>query len=697
MPHSSGFARLEFESLYFAVEFRFFTKLSMVENKNMYKKAIMILSAILVLIFYFGDISFAKSLDRVPAKKNGHPKMADCLKKLETEYEKGPMAGRRFAKRRNIKIKDPDKITVFLMKAPEATVNEISLQAFGGEIIKHAGSISKVTIPIPMLTAVADTVKGVSFIKLPDRLIPTDVVSEGVGLTDASSYGYDGSGLKVAVVDVGFDDLLSAISNGDLPNTVIKVDCTGASCESASFSSETEEHGTAVAEIVYDMAPGATLYLIKVSDTLDLWDAEEYAVNHGIDVINHSLVVFNTNFYDGKCFNSNPVCTANHAYNHGILWVNAAGNQAKRHYEATFNPDGNYHNEDIEISAIANDTIEVYLTWHAWPKTNQDYDLYLYNGASALVASSENPQTGTQEPVEDISYTIPSGGAGTYDIRIKKISASLNHKLEIYSLNHELNPAEASSCLVTPADAGGAMAVGAINHNNWDPTGPQEPSSSRGPTNGGSIKPDICGPSGVLNHTFVSFSGTSAAAPHVAGAAALILDKYPEYSVFELWNALTSSAIDMGDAGKDNIYGCGRLNLGGGGNGTCIRTDEVLDDGSTRISISGGGGGGGGCFIATAAYGSPMAPQVKILGKFRDRFLLTNSPGKALVNFYYAFSPKAADFIYKHNVLRAMVRLGLLPLVGLGWVALKTGLIPLIGGMLVFGICLICILKRRLP
>ena len=671
----------------------------------MYKKAIMILSAILVLIFYFGDISFAKSLDRVPAKKNGHPKMADCLKKLETEYEKGPMAGRRFAKRRNIKIKDPDKITVFLMKAPEATVNEISLQAFGGEIIKHAGSISKVTIPIPMLTAVADTVKGVSFIKLPDRLIPTDVVSEGVGLTDASSYGYDGSGLKVAVVDVGFDDLLSAISNGDLPNTVIKVDCTGASCESASFSSETEEHGTAVAEIVYDMAPGATLYLIKVSDTLDLWDAEEYAVNHGIDVINHSLVVFNTNFYDGKCFNSNPVCTANHAYNHGILWVNAAGNQAERHYEATFtdsDSDG-WHNvsgedETINISASAGQTIEVYLTWNDWDVTDQNYDLYLLdNSLDPLnpAAVSKTRQEGSQDPTEMISYTVPS--TGSYYISIYQYSATSNHKLELYSLNHNLSPAVSSSSLLTPADAGGAMAVGAINHNNWDPTGPQEPSSSRGPTNGGSIKPDICGPSGVLNHTFVSFSGTSAAAPHVAGAAALILDKYPEYSVFELWNALTSSAIDMGDAGKDNIYGCGRLNLGGGGNGTCIRTDEVLDDGSTRISISGGGGGGGGCFIATAAYGSPMAPQVKILGKFRDRFLLTNSPGKALVNFYYAFSPKAADFIYKHNVLRAMVRLGLLPLVGLGWVALKTGLIPLIGGMLVCGICLICILKRRLP
>jgi len=678
-------------------------------NRIRYGRFLIIFSTILVLNFYFCTISFAKNLDINPAKENVHPKMASCLKKLEIEHEKGGMAARRFATGRNIKIKDPDKITVYLMNEPGTTVDKISLQALGCEIVKRSGHVSKVKAPINMLTAIADNVRGISFIKLPVRLIPADIESEGVNLTSASSYhssGYTGSGVKVAVIDVGFDNLSSAISNGDLPNTIIKIDCTWASCVSADFSSssETIEHGTAVAEIVYDMAPGANLYLIKVADTSDLWDAEEYAINHGIDVINHSLVVFNTNFYDGECYNSNPVCTANHAYNHGILWVNAAGNEAKRHYEATFTDlDGNgWHNvsggdETINISAGAGQTIEVYLTWDAWPSTNQDYDLYLYNGSSALVASSENSQTGRQEPIEDISYNVPSDGAGIYDLRIKKISATSNHRLELYSLYHNLTPAVASSCLLNPADAEGAMAVGAIDCSNW--TGPQETSSSRGPTNDGRIKPDICGPDNVSNYTYAPFlfGGTSAASPHVAGAAALILDKYPGYSVFELWNALTSSAIDMGDPGKDDIYGCGRLNLGGGGNNTCIRTDEVLDDGSTRSSSSssssGGGGGGGGCFIATAAYGSPMAPQVNVLREMRDRFLLTNSLGKTLVNFYYAHSPAAADFIAEHAGLRAIVGVGLLPLVGLSWIALKTGLVPLIGFILVLGICLIGLIK----
>ena len=70
-----------------------------------------------------------------------------------------------------------------------------------------------------------------------------------------------------------------------------------------------------------------------------------------------------------------------------------------------------------------------------------------------------------------------------------------------------------------------------------------------------------------------------------------------------------------------------------------------------------------------------------------------SGPGKTLVAFYYAHSPAAADFIAEHAGLRAIVRVGLLPLVGLSWIALKTGLVPLIGFILVLGICLIGLIK----
>ena len=113
-----------------------------------------------------------------------------------------------------------------------------------------------------------------------------------------------------------------------------------------------------MAEIVHDMAPGATLYLIKVADGMDLEDAKNFAVNNGIRIINMSLVVPNTNFYDGECWSisgfSEPVCTADNAYANNILWVNSAGNEAQRHYEAFFSdPDTDgWHNVSVGSEII---------------------------------------------------------------------------------------------------------------------------------------------------------------------------------------------------------------------------------------------------------------------------------------------------------------------------------------------------------
>jgi len=72
---------------------------------------------------------------------------------------------------------------------------------------------------------------------------------------------------------------------------------------------------------------------------------------------------------------------------------------------------------------------------------------------------------------------------------------------------------------------------------------------------------------------------------------------------------------------------------------------------------------GGGCFIATAAYGTPMAEQIHSLREFRDEFLLTSPIGRGLVDIYYAISPPVADFITDHPSLKPMVRAGLVPVV----------------------------------
>ena len=69
------------------------------------------------------------------------------------------------------------------------------------------------------------------------------------------------------------------------------------------------------------------------------------------------------------------------------------------------------------------------------------------------------------------------------------------------------------------------------------------------------------------------------------------------------------------------------------------------------------------CFIATAAYGSPMDPHLESLRVFRDRFLTTNRPGRALVRFYYRYSPPLADFMADRDWLRALVRGLLIPVI----------------------------------
>ena len=76
-----------------------------------------------------------------------------------------------------------------------------------------------------------------------------------------------------------------------------------------------------------------------------------------------------------------------------------------------------------------------------------------------------------------------------------------------------------------------------------------------------------------------------------------------------------------------------------------------------------GSGGKSGCFIATAAYGSALDPRVEVLRNFRDRFLLTNAPGRAFVERYYAYSPPVADYISRHESVRAVVRGALIPIV----------------------------------
>ena len=110
-----------------------------------------------------------------------------------------------------------------------------------------------------------------------------------------------------------------------------------------------------------------------------------------------------------------------------------------------------------------------------------------------------------------------------------------------------------------------AFAVGAFC---WQ-TGVVRDYSSKGPTIDGRVKPDLSAPDGVSGRTYGltngcsgGFQGTSASAPYVAGAAALVKQANPSFNVGQLQNFLEIRAVDAGPPGKDDHYGAGRLSLG---------------------------------------------------------------------------------------------------------------------------------------
>ncbi len=217
----------------------------------------------------------------------------------------------------------------------------------------------------------------------------------------------------------------------------------------------------------------------------------------------------------------------------------------------------------------ANQQTCVALRWDSWPVTALDYDLYLTRANGTTAASSNSEQSGSQPPTELLCHVNTTGAAQLYSIGIRRHNApdpSPRFDLFVYpGPNLEYQVGEGS--VTEPGSSSFALAVGAVC---WKTSG-LEAFSSHGPTIDGRMKPDLTAPDWVSSFSYgpfsgcgadTGFAGTSAAAPHVAAAAALVKGANPSFGPNELQAYLESHAIDLGVPGRDGSYGAGKLALG---------------------------------------------------------------------------------------------------------------------------------------
>ena len=467
-------------------------------------------------------------------------------------------------------------VTVIVEAKPDATISTL-IKSSGGSLRFRKGRWHEVVIQGNRLAALIKALPANALVRFPYPHEPASVTSQGVALTgagDMQALGQAGAGETIGVIDLQFSNYTNAQASGDLPGNLAITDYTGTGTGGGT-------HGTSVAEIVYDMAPGASLRLAKINTEAQLSQAVDDMIAAGANVIVHSVAWFNVNFYDG----TGPLCDiANRAETAGVQWVNAAGNYRNAHYLGTFtDTDGDLRHEFAAgqnyntISLTQGSTVGIYLNWDAYPQTSVDYDLYLYNGnpdsGGTLVASSLNKQSGKggawyPYPTESITYT--PAATGIYYIVVRKTTSSTaNLRFSLFSTGPYFGVRTLPSSITQMADCPSALGVGASNLSDVP-----ESFSSEGPTTDGRSKPEITGPDGVQTSQTSAFNGTSASTPHVGGAVALLMAQNPGLSTSQIRWLLTSTSKDIDASGYDYRTGYGRFSLDADGDGFNHDTDN---------------------------------------------------------------------------------------------------------------------------
>jgi subtilisin family serine protease len=487
----------------------------------------------------------------------------------------------------------------------------------GGVEAEYDGLVQASLRPSELEAIAADT--DITYIARPLEPVLDAVTEEGVAATNAGAWhaaGFNGAGSKVAIIDAGFIGYAGAQASGDLPPEVITQDfgCGGVATVT--------NHGTAVAEIVHKMAPGAQLYLICVATSVNLGQAKDFAVANGISIVNHSAGWPNSSRGDGSGAAGSPDSIVASARANGILWVNSAGNSGQRHWSGVYT-DANLNgvhefapgDELNRVTIAGGGSTCVFLKWDAWPVTAQDYDLNLVQLSTlTTAASSTNLQTGSQAPRESLCFTN-SGVTETFGIAITRSSAITSPRFDLMVSTSDLQYRVLAGSVVEPASSASAMAVGAVC---WQNSGLRT-YSSQGPTIDGRVKPDIAGPDGTSSSVYGAssgctggFQGTSASSPHVAGAAALVRQAHPTFGPDQLQAFLEGRAIDLGTIGRDNGFGAGKVWLGSPGLSTSVSgtPTPITAGGTLTASWSNIGAPTATDWIALARVGSATTSYV---------------------------------------------------------------------------------------
>jgi subtilisin family serine protease len=492
-----------------------------------------------------------------------------------------------------------------VLEARDLARARASVLATGGHIERIAGGLVQALVD-PGDVSALERRPSISRVRPPYARIAHAVSGEGVAATLASAWhekGFTGKGVKVAVIDGGFRGLADRQAAGDLPANVVAQDlCSG------EFGTA-DDHGTAVAEIVHEMAPDAQLYLVCVGTEVDLAAAVAYAKSQGVSVINHSAGWEGPYRDDG----SGPIGAAvADARANGILWVNSAGNEGQTHWSGTYASNGFVHqwspNGDLGNTFIWPDGAEIcgFLKWDEWPVAVSDFDLYLGLSVSndvVAVSEEEQGEGGGEPPFEGLCARQTSGADVLAFWAIRGYTVRSTPRLDLVSWSPPLEYQVAAGSIATPASSPATLAVGALCWQSRE----LEPYSSQGPTVDGHMKPDLVGHDSVSSATYggfegcpSGFAGTSASSPEVAGAAALVRQGYPQLGPDQVKDLLMRSARDLGAPGLDSVYGAGELQLpkppdvvaptakalsSSGRRGRTLRLRSTVSDNSGEVSV----------------------------------------------------------------------------------------------------------------